>query len=147
VTTLALLDLAERLGALADVERSWFEITSRWAIEAADPRATRVLSTLSVHHGWRFDLLVHRLPAINGESPTRWLGRTIEPAGHGDHAHLVGDAARVEHLGTVVLPSLLARIDALGTTVDQRVDGPTHRLLTQCRHDLLGDLDAIAATR
>jgi hypothetical protein len=146
-TPLALLDLAERLGSLAGAERHWFEITSRWSADAVDPRAIRLLATLSVHHGSRFDLLVQRLPAINGQLPTAWLGRSSEPRRWADDPGAADEAARIGHLASAVLTGLLAEAEALSARVDPRVDGPTHRVLRQYRQELMADLDAIEATR
>ncbi|MGD9795397.1 MAG: hypothetical protein AB7V43_18170 [Acidimicrobiia bacterium] len=146
-TPLALLDLAERLGSLADIERHWFEVTSRWSADAVDPRAIRLLATLSVHHGSRFDLLVQRLPALNGQPPTAWLGRPAESPRLMDDPGGADDFSRIEHLAATVLSGLVAEAEALSADVDPRVDGPTHRVLRQYWQELMADLDAITAAR
>lgn len=144
----SIAQLVPRMGGLAWIARSLFQLEGRWAESMADPVATIHLATQSRYHGWHATLWAEALP----DSPAlEAAGHVVAPSmGWQSAVDLVGDAvdsegnepdvARLSALYRVFLPRLMVELVALEEGLDGPGDAHIERVAGLVRADATADL-------
>jgi len=126
------------------LEEQLFEVMGAWAATTPEPAVKRYFATQCHRHAWHAGLWQDRLPVLPGAdagADTDGLASSV-PA---DLTALVealasplGPDSTIERLAgvcRVVLPRLVAAYHAHLVSTDERIDGPTHRVLTLALRD------------
>jgi hypothetical protein len=145
---LDLMRNAALVGARAWLERELHEVVGAWVADAAHPAAVVAFDGLAMHHAWRSDVLVARLPQLR-ELPT---DRVVVPPGAASVEvlealrELGDDGARIG-AWTVVGGALeAAYVDHLARTTPV-ADAPLQRWLPLLVDSLRADLEVATVRR
>ena len=138
-------ELAGRVRRWVALEEALFEALGQWSRTADEPVAKRAFATWCHRHAWHAELWRDRLPVYQGRvgapalearlaaETEAWiepLRRALTTAGTTD------TAAKVAALAEAIVPAMSAALDEHRAAVDERLDGPTARLLTLVEADL-----------
>ena len=132
-------ELADACGNLAWLAAATFETVGAWSTDTDDPTVRVHFATASRHLGWHAELWAELLPdspALDGparvQPPTPRWERAIETAAATDDT-----VARLAALHRVIVPRLLAAVDALARRLDPVAGAPSQRIARIVRVDLL----------
>lgn len=141
--------LAARAGRWIALNVLLFETLGTWARAATEPAAKRVLATWCHRHAWHADLWRDRLPDIPAR-PQRidhdadvaaWIA-PLERA-LADPGTATTTAAKLAILADPLLTSMQSALDAHRMALDERLDGPTARILDLVSIDLAAERTAL----
>lgn len=145
---LDLMGTAALLGARAWLERELHEVVGAWVADAAHPAAVVAFDGIAMHHAWRSDVLVARLPQLR-ELPT---DRVVVPPGPATAEVLAAlrdlgdDGARIGAWTLVGGALEAAYVDHLARTTPV-ADAPLQRWLPLLVDSLRTDLEVATVRR
>lgn len=144
-----IVELARRVGGVAWMELELFSLTGGWASATGHDEAAAQLGGQSVRHGRHAEAWLARLPEL-AEVPPGEQVRAPDAAAAEAVELLRGTQDGADRLAALarVCRALADGLDEHLATIDERLDGPTVRLLRGCSADLRADAircDAVAA--
>ena len=147
-------ELAGRVRRWIALEEALFEALGQWTRSAAEPAAKRTFATWCHRHAWHAELWRARLPTYQGRAvasalDARLIAETaawIEPlAAALTTATPTDTAAKVAAMADAVVPAMTSALGEHRTAVDERLDGPTGRILALVEADLAAERAAYDA--
>jgi hypothetical protein len=127
---------ARRMACCRWVEEQLFEVMGAWLRDVDEPEVKRYLAVQSERHGWHAQLWLDRQPAVEdfvlpapSDAAARIAAALREAAGTGATIDKLTVVTRV------LLGPLVAEYRAYLAAIDERLDGPTARVLTLVLRD------------
>jgi hypothetical protein len=148
-------DLAARASRWFALEELLFETLGAWARSVPEPAVKRVLATWCHRHAWHAELWRARLPCIpartDGPDHTADVAAWIAPLQRvlADPELATTTSAKLAIVADPVLDAMQSALDEHRAAIDDRLDGPTARILDLVGTDLAAErraLDAAAST-
>lgn len=147
--------LAARASRWVALEELLFETLGEWARSVPEPAVKRALATWCHRHAWHADLWRARLPHIPARTDAldhtadvaAWIAPLQRVLADPDTA--TSTAAKLEILVGPVLDAMQSAVDEHRAAIDDRLDGPTARILDLVDADLTAErreLDAASAS-
>ena len=144
-------DLAARASRWIALEDLLFETLGAWARSVTEPPVKRLLATWCHRHAWHAELWRARLPQIpartDGPDHTADVAEWIAPLRRVLTAPDLATttAAKLAIVADPVLAALESALDEQRAAIDERLDGPTARILDLIGGDLAAERRALDA--
>jgi hypothetical protein len=144
-------DLAARAGRWIALEELLFETLGAWARSVTEPAVKRLLATWCHRHAWHGELWRARLPFIpartDGPDHTADVAAWIAPLQRvlTDPDLATTTTAKLAIVADPVLAALQSALDEHRAALDERLDGPTARILELVGADLAAERRALDA--
>jgi hypothetical protein len=145
-------DLAARASRWIALEDLLFETLGAWARTVTEPDVKRLFATWCHRHAWHAELWRTRMPFIpartDGPDHTADVAAWIAPLQRvlADPDLVTTTATRLAIIADPVLGALESALDEHRAAIDERLDGPTARILELVRADLDAERRALDAT-
>jgi hypothetical protein len=144
-------DLAARVRRWVALEDLLFETFGAWARSVPDPPVKRLLATWCHRHAWHAELWRARLPSTpprtDGPDPTADVVAWIAPLERvlSDPGTATTTAAKLAVAADSLLTAIRSAVDEHRAAIDERLDGPTARILDLVDADLAAERNAVDA--
>lgn len=151
----AIDELTRRVDRWIAIEDLLFTTLGRWAVDVPEPAVKRALATWCHRHAWHASLWRERRPTHDGagrpdvveNDGDDWLTplrSTLSADGVIDRA---ATADKLAAIVEVLLPALDDAAADHAAAIDERLDGPTARVLTLVATDLAAERVDLLAVR
>jgi hypothetical protein len=144
-------DLAARASRWIALEDLLFETLGGWARAVPEPPVKRLLATWCHRHAWHAELWRARLPHIpartDGPDHTDDVAAWIAPLQRvlSDPGTATTTAAKLAVIADSLLAAMQSALDEHRAAIDDRLDGPTSRILDLLGTDLAAERRALDA--
>ena len=144
-------DLAARASRWIALEDLLFETLGGWARAVPEPPVKRLLATWCHRHAWHAELWRARLPHIpartDGPDHTADVAAWIAPLQRvlSDPGTATTTAAKLAVIADSLLAAMQSALDEHRAKIDDRLDGPTSRILDLVGTDLAAERRALDA--
>jgi hypothetical protein len=128
-----------------------FETLGAWARSVTEPPVKRLLATWCHRHAWHAELWRARLPHIpartDGPDHTADVAAWIAPLERvlSDPETATTTTAKLAVMADSLLTAMQSAIDEHRAAIDERLDGPTARILDLVNADLTAERRAVDA--